>query len=223
MLLIGFVIFVLILWIYSMQFADVYCPQVFIDDLIDSHVFKTGDMILFKASNNYNSIIHGGYFGHIGIVFVDLNGTPYLFEANGIEKTPLRKHHSKSGIYFTPLEDRIKKYKGRCFLKSLNKELSTAAIDDFTKFIAYALKNMYYNYSVLKSGIKKGLGIEKCLHGTNCGEIVFLSLIVLGLLPVDVYDKCVFHHLRWMYSIRDLSDGYFYHDLIEIIDHPFAK
>lgn len=221
----GFLIIIVVLWIYYLQYHCITCVyKVFNDDLIESKVLKTGDMIVFKAYNNFNSIFHGSYFGHIGIVYVDPNDPtcmPYLFEANGIETVPLKDHHSKNGVFLTPLADRMKKYKGRCFVKQLDKPLHLDVIKDFKQFIDYCLNNMYYNYSVISSGIKKGLGIEKCGEGTNCGEIVFLSLIKLGLLPEDYYDISTFHHLKWMASISDLADNY-YHDLIEIIDHPFA-
>ena len=215
----GFFTIIIILWIYSMQFSKINCDKTFLDNIIN--VVRTGDLILFKGYNNYNSIFHGSYFGHIGIVYVK-DSVPMLFEANGIEYTPLYDHHSKSGIYLTPLKERISKYKGKCYLKSLNTDISSEKIKTFENFVEYALENMYYNYSVLLSGIRKGLGLEKCNYGTNCGELVFLSLITLGLLPIEYYDTSVFHHLKWLCGIYELSNQYYYHDLLEIIDHPFA-
>lgn len=219
------VIFIII-YIYYVQFHQIKCDQIFLDDVIDSKLLKTGDMIIFKANNNFNSIYTTSYFGHCGIIYIDPSDklqTPMLFEGNGIERVPLKPHHSKTGIFLTPLQDRVKKYKGRVFWKPLNKELSESTILDFKEFISYALDNMYYNYSVVSSGIKKGIGLERCHNGTNCGEIVFLSLIKLGLLPYEYYDKNIFHHLKFVCNIKNLSDNYYYLDIIEIIDHPFAE
>ena len=218
----GLIIVLVVFWVYYMQYYKIECEQMFLDDILVTSKLKTGDIILFKAYNNFNSIFHGGYFGHIGIVYIE-NGVPMLFEANGIERVPLLPHHSTTGIFLTPLADRIKKYKGRCFLKPLNEPLDDNIISGFREFIDYALDNMYYEYSVIKTGIKRGLGIERCSNGTNCGEIVFLSLIKLGLLPEEDYDNSAYHYLRWMSSISKLQNGYYYEDLIEIIDHPFAR
>lgn len=209
-----------LVYIYYIQFYKIACPQIFNDDLVQSGKLKTGDIILFKAYNNFNSIFIGSYFGHIGIVFIDPSDptqTPLLFEANGVEHAPLKDHHSRDGIYLTPLEDRIKKYKGRCFLKPLNDDISLSTIIEFKQFIEYALDNMYYHYSVVSDGIKKGLAIERCTNGTNCGQLVFLSLIKLGILDIDYYDKPITIHLKWVANL-----GAPYGDIIEIIDHPFA-
>jgi hypothetical protein len=200
-----------------MQYYQIKCDKAFIDDIL-SH-FRTGDMIVFKAYNNFNSVFHGGYFGHMGIVYVK-DSIPYLFEANGIEHMPLKPHHNSNGIFCTPLADRLKKYKGRCFWKRLNKEVSA---EGFSEFIDYCIDTMYYDTSVIMSGVSKGLGISRCSYGTNCGEIVFLSLIKLGLLKEDRYDVPTFHYLRWLSNIEELDNGYRYLPMIEIIDHPFAE
>ena len=214
----------LVCYIYYVQFYKISTDQVFIEDLIKNKIFKTGDMIIFKAYNNFNSIFTGSYFGHCGIVFIDpldIKQTPMLFESNGIESVPLKPRHNKNGVFLTPLEDRIKKYKGRVFLKSLNYTLPVEIIDDFKNFIQYAVQNMYYDYNVISSGIKKGLGIELCSRGTNCGQLTFLSLIKLNLLPMCDYNTAMFHHLKYVCNITDLNLHYRYLDMIEIIDHPF--
>ncbi len=200
-----------------MQFSKFDCKDIFLDDL----KVKTGDIILFKGFNNYYSMFHGSYFGHIGIVYVK-NSIPMIFEANGIEYTPLLEHHSKKGVYLTPLKERIAKYKGKCFLKELNKKLSDEQLYNFDKFIDFALNNMYYNHAVISSGAKKGFGLEKCNLGTNCSEIVFLSLISLNLLPIEYYDMKIFHHLRLVCNLDKLQNDYYYKEIIGIIDHPFA-
>lgn len=219
------VLFIVYVWYF--QFYRLKVPiTMFTDNIINNNLLKTGDMILFKAFNNYNSIFTANYFGHIGIIYIDPDDKkqiPMLFEANGIEGTPLMDHHSKKGIYVTPVRERIKKYKGMCFWKPLNKEISGEKILEFKSFINYALDNMEYNHKIFSDALIKGLGLEKCTKKTNCAQLAFLSLIKLDLLPVDYYHEKSFHHLKWMSNIKELKNGYKYLDLIEIIEHPFAE
>lgn len=196
--------------------------KIFVDDLTN---VKTGDMILFKAYNNFYSIVHGSYFGHVGLVFIDPDDskqTPMLFEANGIEHTPLKEHHPRNGIFLTPLADRIKKYKGRCFIKRLEEELSKEEVLNFKEFIQYAQNNFQYDYNLAKSAFKKRLGYKRCDKNTDCGQITFLSLICLNLLDVEEYDKPLFNHLLYVNNLYELKNNA-YGELEEIIDHPFAE
>jgi hypothetical protein len=196
----------------------------FVDELINSKTLKTGDLILFKAYNNFNSIFHGSYFGHVGMVYIDPNDstkTPMLFEANGIERVPLKEHHSRRGVFLTPLVDRIKKYKGRCFWKSLALPLDKHAISDFSSFIDFCLTNFEYDYNVFSNAFKKMFGFKRCDLKTDCGQIMFLSLIKLGLIPVDEYDIPRLNHLTYVCNIEELTGNYF-NKLVEVIDHPFA-
>lgn len=220
------VLTILIIWIYTMQYSDISVPKIFSDELFESNLLKTGDIILFKAYNNFNSIFHGSYFGHMGIVYIDPSDpkqVPYIFEANGVERLPLMPHHSKRGIYFTPLRDRMKKYKGRCFYKELSKPLSYATIVAFKEFIDYCLDKFEYDHAVIASGFKKYFGIKRCDSKTDCGQIVFLSLIKLGLLPIEEYDVPRLHHLKYVCGLKDLANDYYYRDLVEILEHPFAN
>jgi len=154
----GIIIVVLIIYIYVIQYHKGTYDKIFNDDLINSGLLKTGDIICFKAYNNFNSIFIGSYYGHMGIVYIDPDDpkkTPMLFEANGIEHAPLKEHHSKDGIYLTELEGRIAKYKGRCFWKPLNRPLSEGAVRDFKSFIDYCLNKMSYDYNVFQAALKK--------------------------------------------------------------------
>lgn len=217
---------ILIMYIYQIQYSKGVYDTVYNDDLINSETLKTGDIILFKAANNFNSIFIGCYFGHIGIVYIDPDDEqkiPYLFEATGIEGSHFREYHNQNGVFLTPLKERISKYKGRCWLKPLNRTLSENQIRDFRVFIDYCLYNMEYNKKVIVSSVQKFFGVNKCNKGTNCGEIVFLSLIKLGLLNMCEYDKPRGHYLRWMTNITKCENQYAYSNTItEIIDHPFA-
>ena len=216
-----FIVFVIV-YIYLVQFYKINTEyKIFIEDAIENKIFKTGDIILFKASNNFNSIKTATYFGHTGVV-VCYDDEVMLFEANGIERVPLKDRHNKNGMFLTPLHERISKYKGRCFLKTLNKPLDNNTINLYKEFISWAIKNMYYEYNVIRSVFKKLLGMERCHNGTNCAEIVFISLIRLGLIPASEFDNNIMNHLQYVADIQKLENGYEYSDLIELIDHPFA-
>lgn len=193
---------------------------IFLDDLLDCSILKTGDLILFKAYNNFNSIFHGSYFGHIGIVVV-VNDIPMLFEANGIERVPLKSHHNKNGIFLTPVADRIKKYKGRAFLKQLSTSIDPEIISGFFDFIHLALKEFKYDYNVISAGFRKLFGMEKCGKNTDCGQIVFLSLIKLGLIEESEWSVSRLHHLKFVCAVEKLTESRCYLPLVEIIDHPF--
>jgi hypothetical protein len=208
------IIILIILYIYYIQFSDIKCDKIFLDDA----KFKTGDMILFKGANNFNAIFIGNYFTHCGIVVID-NGIPMLFEANGIENMHLKEHHPKNGIFYTPLKERIQKYKGRVFLKALNTSVKNET--NIKDLIDYCQKNFKYDTGVFSNSIKTYLGIKRCNENTNCGQLTFLSLISLGLIEIEEYDIPVLHHLKYVCNIKDLRDNK-YEDLIEVVDYPFA-
>jgi hypothetical protein len=212
----------IIYWIYFMQFYRVDCPQIFLDDYTPH--LKTGDMILFKAYNNFNSIFHGGYYGHVGLIWVDPDThTPYIFETNGIERMSLKSHHGNNGVFFTPVAARMQKYKGRCYVKVLNKPISCEHELDFKHFIDFALAHMYYDYNILQSSVRKGVGAEGFNLGVNCGTLTFLGLISLGLLPYEFLDVRILHHLNYVCELTKLDNLFEYYTQLEIVDHPFDK
>lgn len=222
----GIVVCCLIIYIYMIQFHQGTYPTIFNDELMKSKIVKTGDIICFKAYDNFNSIAFGSYFGHVGVVYVDPNDAdqvPYLFEANGVEGMSLKSYHSITGIFLTPLQERISKYKGRCFYKPLNKALDIDIVKEFKEFIDYCLETMSYDKAVFCSSFRKWVGLDKCGLKTNCGELTFLSLIKLGLIPYEWYDHCTLQYLKWMCNIKKLNSNYEYGNLILIIDYPFAE
>lgn len=220
-LIFSIIVVITIIYIYNIQFAKIECPTLFLTDAMKQ--VKTGDLILFKGANNFNAVLTFNYFTHIGIVYVRDDGIPYLFEANGNNWAIYIDIHNPKGISFSKLEERIKKYKGKCFLKALNKPITIMQKLNFEEWMKFAMSNMYYNYDVLSHGIKKGLGMEKCSFGTNCGDMVFLSLIKMNLLPIELYDKSIGHHLKYVCGLDELNKGYHFRDLIEIVDSQYKN
>jgi hypothetical protein len=182
--------------------------------------FKTGDLILFKADNNYYSIIHGCYFGHIGMV-IEYGSELYLAEAAGYYSPNIVTRETDNGIYVTKLYDRIARYKGTCYHKALQKPISPIYFGKLLHFIRYAAENFEYDESVISAGARLGFGFERCGWKTNCGQFIFLLLMCLDLLPISYYDKTMFHHLNYVTNITQLEKNK-YLELIEIMTHPFG-
>lgn len=218
------VLILIVIWVWYFQFNDPDFESVWLDGLIASKTFKTGDIILFKAQDNWNGPKIACYYGHIGVVFVDPDKPycPMLFEAAGTRGMNLQAHQNKKGIFFEPLIQRLKKYKGTTYYKQLNKAIPSEIQRTFHEFVNYAKQNMTYEYSVGWSGVLKGLGIERCHHRTNCGEITMLSLIRLGVLAESEYDKPRPHHLRDMCYFEHGINRYCYSVPVRILIDPFS-
>ena len=184
--------------------------------------FKTGDIILFHAYNNINPVFICSYWGHIGIVYKNPNddSRPLIFEA---AKTSCMKNcpeNNKNGIMITDLQTRLEKYPGLIACKFLNKDLEPHINTGLVELMDYAKKNMYYNEDVFFNGITKKFG-QDFNHSTNCGEIVTLSLIKLGLLNQDIIKERIGHHLLYICHLNKLNNNYYYLPPIEITFNPF--
>lgn len=216
-LYLGILLLTLLIYIYVVYIGIINYDQIQLDNINN---FKTGDLILFKAYDNINNIFTGCYYGHIGIVYV-IDNIPYLFEAAGTRGMFLRSDHNKSGIFLQLLIPRIQKYKGKVFWKRLNNAVPKHLQDNFSNFINYAKQNMYYRYNVISSSIERKILNMPCSNGTNCGELVFLSLIKLKLLNIKKYYTFKFHYLKWMCNIIHLDGNNNYLPPVQIVDHPF--
>jgi len=184
--------------------------------------FKTGDLILFHAYDNINPVFIGSFWGHIGIVYKDpddANAKPLLFEAARTTYMKNCPSYNKHGIMITDLKTRLEKYPGMIACKSLNRPILSEIIRGFTELMKYAKENMHYNDSVIYNGIKKKIG-DPLNHGTNCGELVTLSLIKLGLIPADTLNQKIGHHLLYNVKLTELQNNY-YHEPVEITFNPF--
>ena len=108
----AFIIVLLIIcifWVWYMLLNHPKLPRI---KLEDAH-FKTGDIILFHAYDNINSIFIGSYWGHVGIVYVDPdipNSPPVIFEAARTSQMKNCPDHNKHGIMITDLKTRWSKH-----------------------------------------------------------------------------------------------------------------
>lgn len=210
-------IIMVMVWVYYWCFSHPRLKSERLGDLLDQSKFKTGDLILFKAVDNFNGSLIMSYYGHVGIVYVE-DGIPHIFEAADPTNMTLDPDQNPRGIFMSPLESRVKTYKGYTYHKELERELPAEICDEFRSFVKYCIDNMSYETRVVSNGIKKGVG-EKIGLRVNCGELVFLSLIKLGMIPIENYEKKSFHHLNWMCTITDLTDNR-YLDPVKITYSP---
>lgn len=186
------------------------------EDFKKMHKLKTGDMLLFKAYNNFNSIFTGSYYGHVGLIYKNC-----IFEAAAVKNQVLFSDFSHKGIYCTPIYPRIIKYPGKIYVKRLKNNLSNLQISSFANFIRYALKNMEYDHNVVQNGIKKLLKLKYMDKNTDCGQIVFLSLISMGLIDFNEYFKPELHHLKRVTNISKLQSDNEYEEAVELIYMPY--
>ena len=192
------------------------------DTPFNSIKYKTGDIILFHAYNNINPVFIGSFWGHIGIVFVDpdvANAKPLIFEAARTSQMKNCSDTNRHGIMITDLETRLKKYPGLLACKILNRPVNPGLVRGFVDFMIYAKKNMHYNENIFHNVVKKKSG-HGFNHGTNCGEIVVLSLVKLGLLPENILKSNTSHHLLYAARLKTLQNNY-YHRPVELTFDPF--
>jgi hypothetical protein len=215
------IIIVILLWVWYMECNHPVFDTVWLDTVIQT--CRTGDIILFKATDNVNSSKIFCYYTHIGIIWRESpSHEPMIFEAAGINDTDLYEHENQNGIFFCSLKTRLERYKGKTYIKYINMEVAPHLNKDFLDFVEYAKANMYYNYGVLFNGIKKGLGLEKCNEATNCAELTMLSLIKLGIIEPDSYNENRFHHLYWLCNLVKGRENYNYDEPLRIKISPFS-
>lgn len=220
------ILIILILWVILLDMMHPKLKSEYLDNLLKTHRFKTGDIILFHSyENKYSMFI--GYYTHVGIVYVDPKDqkkVPFLFEAIGPpdeNSCASQKKISQNGICISKLEDRLRRYKGLIFYKELNKKVPPEICVEFKNFINFATNHMFYDFNFHSMIIHKAIMRNICSINTNCGELVFLSLIKLGILPKTIYYKKISHHLLWISRLKNMNDGFFYKDPIYINDFPF--
>jgi hypothetical protein len=212
------VIVVFLLWSWFML-AN---PPKMVNKPFNQLQFKTGDIILFHAYNNINPVFIGSYWGHIGIVYntPDNNSKPLLFEAAKTSAMKNCPEYNKHGIMITDLKTRLEKYPGLVACKFLNKHVDSCISAGLEDFMKYAKNHMYYNEDVFHNGVQKKAG-QDFNESTNCGEIVLLSLVKLGLLPQKTLKANIAHHLLHTAHLTKLENDYYYLPPLELTFNPF--
>lgn len=183
---------------------------------------KTGDLILFHPLDNYNPIFIGCYYGHIGIIYRESpNSPPYLFEAWNPLGEKFYPYDFNHGMAFTDLYHRLISYRGYIFYKELKYNILPEVNKDFYDFIYWAMGNMKYNPHVIQNGFKKLVFNDPLRINTNCSELVYLSLIKLGLLNKNKFIENRKYHLKWLSNLKDMDNGNKYLDPVYIWQEYF--
>lgn len=203
------IIIILMTWVWYIYFNH---PKYDVFEYSQlKHKYKTGDMILFHGLDNCNPIFIGTYYGHVGIIYIDPEdetNTPYIFEAFCPSTMPIFPQECKKGISISLLENRMKSYRGYCFYKELERPIQDVnLLFEFREFIAFSIENMYYDEQIVLNSISKILFNESLGYGTNCGELVYLSLIKLNLLPQEYFDYNNKHHLLYLTRLNKMHNN----------------
>jgi hypothetical protein len=215
------IIIIFIIWTYYIYLAHPLYKSYEYYEL--KNRYKTGDIILFHALDNMNPIFIGTYYGHIGIVYVDpddQNAKPQIFEAFSSANMPFYPKECANGVVLADLEHRLSSYRGYCLYKELMFPVAHELQRGFREFIDYAINNMKYNEAVISNGINKMLWNETLHLGTNCGELVYMSLIKLGLVPFEKLEENRKHHLVHTANIKQV-EGNQYQEPVYILSNYF--
>jgi hypothetical protein len=189
-------IVLIIIWIWYFHFND---PTVEIAQFKDI-TFNTGDILLFRSNDNMYPIFFGNYFSHVGVVYVDQEGVPMLFEA--VNKPEF------AGVRCIQLIPFLMNLRGTVHIKQLEKRIDPEIISQFSDFIDHCCETMAYEKRVLSRSIINGLTNTPIQSKLNCGELCFLSLIKLELLPINWYkDNIMFHYLKFVSYIKDVQSN----------------
>lgn len=216
------VLMIVLIMLYRSTIAVPNMPTIRYKKLRSEKRFKTGDIILFHAVDNCYPLIIGEYYGHVAVVWVDPDDpdkTPYVFEAARTKGLNLEAEHNTNGIFLSPLDNRFNKYRGYMMYRELAKPIDEKIVRNFKEFIEYSLSHMRYDDNYIPIAICHKLG-HGCDNNTNCAELVFLSMIKLGLLPLEAYDWCLGNYLSWVNHTRVFKKNRYLDD-VYMIDHPF--
>ena len=200
------IVLIIVVWCWTFLLNHPNAKKLNYADIADS--CKTGDLILFHALDNINALFIGGYYTHVGIVYrATQRSRPYIFEAWNPTESDRHPADIARGIALSDLENRIQSYRGYVFYKPLIYPVPQELSCGFYTFIKWALANMHYHTRVISNGASKLLLNDGLRVGTNCGELVYLSLIKLGLLNQDRIRENRKHHLNWVCSLANTDNG----------------
>jgi hypothetical protein len=184
---------------------------------------KSGDIILFHGLDNYAPLFIGCYYGHIGIVYREnQESPPYIFEAWNPTNEKFYPSEFNHGMAFSELRHRALSYRGYIFYKELQHRIPHYTNVQFYQFIYWAMGALKYNPSVVRNGIRKFIFNDDLRIGTNCGELVYMSLINIGLLNFTKLKENRKHHLKWLCGLEHTDDGNRYLEPVYIWQEYFT-
>ena len=144
------ILIIIIIYYIYMELCEMKCEdKIYMEKLLNNNILKTGDLILFKSTDNSHSFLLGNYFTHVGMVIVDeilTNNEPYIFEACNTKYSEIPHDREdkwnlkySKGILFHPLDERLKRYRGYLYYKPLSESITIKMHLKLINFIFYAL------------------------------------------------------------------------------------
>ncbi len=194
--LIAVIIVILILMFYLSSAPNAVTVDL---NIMKSRV-KSGDLVLFHAVDNMNSLFMFSYFTHVGIVYRPTTSDPMIFEVFETKKKYLSPHEhipANPEVILSDFTERVRRYKGYVYIKHLESPLTQLQTYLFSDFVEKSKKNLHYEYQVIGNSIKKLLGYMYD-SGTNCAEAVIRLLIRLDLLPTMILFDPPIHPMRFI-------------------------
>lgn len=203
------IILIIILYVYLIKFKHPRYKGVLYDEIKDK--VKSGDIILFSATDNFNQIPMICYYTHIGVIYrKDADSEPILVESFNTENpTQFFPKEFETGIATCNLEERLKTYRGFVYYKELVKPISEIRNQGFVDFIKYAKENMQYDDNVISNEIHKIILNTPFTTHTNCGQFTELILMKLGLLDMTYFEDRRRHHLRTMSDLSKVKNNFY--------------
>lgn len=204
---------------YATQWRELdYCGNVWLDEC----PMQTGDLIWMKATDNNYAPCFISRATHIGIVVRDPHdGQAYIYEAAQPSIKSLKPTQRSAGIFWTRAVDRIRRYKGYCYWQPISRAPSDERVHGLLRFIRDTAHLFTYNNKHIITILQKTLGFRGLNFQTNCGELVVLALIQLGILASERLNDKVKHSLWYVQDINEKCVApYHYGPLYKIIDSP---
>ena len=162
-----------------------------VDDL------ETGDIVLFHGNYFLSQIVEyftHSLYSHVGVVLKNPNlGDAtftgiYLLESEREDTPDPENHRIKKGVQIINLEEKIKNYKGRVYVRKLH---CTRDNDFYQKIIKIhsAVHNIPYDLNPIdwiKAGLQLNTGNTQKKNTYWCSALVAYVYVQLGFLNKDI-------------------------------------
>lgn len=128
-------------WDHYMTNIKYKCKIITPTQFKTGHLFKTGDLVLFKSLQSHHKIFSNSYFSHIGIIIM-MDNIPNVLELYSTYELKGATYEGGAKLY--QLEDRIKFYtEGAICIKSINRPLDSKRLALLPEILNWA-KNVQY-------------------------------------------------------------------------------
>ena len=167
-------------------------------------IFKTGDLIFFRALDSKHLIFTNAFFSHVGII-IEYHGIPYILEL------------TEPNVKFSPIEERLSQYfSGLVFVKPLKKHLDEqrmeqiASILKWSELVDYPVNNIDHPAHYIRDCLRGLTYWERDVqnHDFNCMKFIVFILAKFGLIHGNEDIGC--SGMQYLSELECLRDGYCY-------------